>query len=117
VIYALGKSPSAKLSVRAPVTARRWARARPHRLSFLLGGDDSENRLVEEIPAEGFRGRRHAVNVLCFIVGPRVVVMIWEQGGFQGFRYFPGKWEDFPGFCFPTAKSLLRPSRIQPAGS
>jgi hypothetical protein len=34
--------------------ARRWARARRHRLSFLLGGDDPENRLVEEIPAEVF---------------------------------------------------------------
>jgi hypothetical protein len=43
--------------------ARPWARARPHRLSFLLGGDDSENRLVEEIPAAGFGGRRHAVHV------------------------------------------------------
>jgi hypothetical protein len=66
VMHALGKSPSAKLSVRAPAMARRWARVRPHRLSFLLGGDDPENRLVEEIPAEGFGGRQHAVHVLCF---------------------------------------------------
>jgi hypothetical protein len=33
--------------------ARPWARVRPHRLSFLLGGDDPENRIVEKIPAEG----------------------------------------------------------------
>ena len=46
--------------------ARRWARVRPHRLSFLLGGDDPEIRLVEEIPAEGFGGRRHVVHVICF---------------------------------------------------
>ena len=63
-MHALGNSPSAKLSVRAPAMARRWARVRPHRLSFLLGGDDPENRLVEEIPAEGFGGRRHTVHVL-----------------------------------------------------
>ena len=43
--------------------ARRWTRVRPHRLSFLLGGDDPENRLVEDIPAVGFGGRRHAVHV------------------------------------------------------
>ena len=43
--------------------ARPWARARPHRLSFLLGGDDPENRIVEEIPAAGFGGQRHAVHV------------------------------------------------------
>ena len=65
-MYALGKSPSAKLSVRAPAMARPWARVRPHRLSFLLGGDDPENRFVEEIPAAGFGGRRHVVRVLCF---------------------------------------------------
>jgi hypothetical protein len=65
-MHALGKSPIAKLSVRASAMARRWARARPHRLSFLLGGDDPENRIVEEIPAEGFDGPRHAVHVLCF---------------------------------------------------
>ena len=47
--------------------ARPWARVRPHRFSFLLGGDDPENRLVEEIPAAGFGGRRHAVHVLCFL--------------------------------------------------
>jgi hypothetical protein len=64
-MHALGKSPSAKLSVRAPAMARRWARARPHRLSVLHGGDDPENRLVEEIPAEGFSGLRHAANDLC----------------------------------------------------
>jgi hypothetical protein len=52
-MYALGKSPSAKLSVRAPAMARPWALVRPHRLSFLLGGDDPENRIVEKIPAEG----------------------------------------------------------------
>ena len=52
-MHALGKSPSAKLSVRAPAMARPWARVRPHRLSFLLGGDDPENRIVEEIPAGG----------------------------------------------------------------
>ena len=46
-MHALGKSPSAKLSVRAPAMPRPWARVRPHRLSFLLGGDDPENRLVE----------------------------------------------------------------------
>jgi hypothetical protein len=63
VMHTLGKSPSAKLSVRAPAMARRWARACPHRLSFLLGGDDPENRLVEENPAAGFGGRRHAVHV------------------------------------------------------
>src|ERR1700735_1936246 len=69
----LGKSPSAKLSVQAPAMARPWARVRPHRLSFLLGGDDPENRLVEEIPAAGFGGRRHAVDVLClFRRSPRV---------------------------------------------
>ena len=49
--------------------ARLWARVRPHRLSFLLGGDDPENRIVAEIPDEGFGGRRHAVHVLCFHVG------------------------------------------------
>ena len=65
-MHALGKSPSAKLSVRAPAMARRWARVRPHRLSVLHGGDDPENRLVEEIPAAGFGGRRHVVHVLCF---------------------------------------------------
>jgi hypothetical protein len=54
VMHARGKSPSAILCVRAPAMARRWARARRHRLSFLLGGDDPENRLVEEIPAEVF---------------------------------------------------------------
>ena len=43
--------------------ARPWARARPHRLSFLLGGDDPENRLGAEIPAKGFGGRRHWVHV------------------------------------------------------
>jgi hypothetical protein len=53
-MHALGKSPSAKLRVRALAMARPWARVRPHRLSFLLGGDDPENRLVEEIPSEGF---------------------------------------------------------------
>jgi hypothetical protein len=53
-MHARGKSPSAILCVRAPAMARRWARARRHRLSFLLGGDDPENRLVEEIPAEVF---------------------------------------------------------------
>jgi hypothetical protein len=68
-MYALGKSLSAKLSVRAQAMARRWARVRPHRLSLLLGVDDPENRLVEEIPAEGFGGRRHAVHVLCSHVG------------------------------------------------
>jgi hypothetical protein len=68
-MYALDKSPSAKLRVRAPAMARRRARVRPHRLSFLLGGDDPENRIVEEIPAEGFGARRHAVRVLCFMVG------------------------------------------------
>jgi hypothetical protein len=36
---------------------------RPHRLSFLLGVDHPESHLVEEIPAEGFGGRRHAVHV------------------------------------------------------
>jgi hypothetical protein len=36
--------------------ARPWARVRPQRLSFLLGGGDPENRIVEEIPAEGFGG-------------------------------------------------------------
>ena len=46
--------------------ARRWARVRPHRLSCLRGGDDPENRLVEEIPAEGFGGRRRAVHVFRF---------------------------------------------------
>ena len=66
MMHTLGKSPSAKLSVRAPAMARPWARVRPHRLSFLLGGDDPENRFVEEIPAAGFGGRRHAVHVLCF---------------------------------------------------
>ena len=65
-MHALGKSPSAKLSGRAPAMARRWARVRPHRLSFLLDGDDPENRIVEEILAAGFGGRRHAVHVLCF---------------------------------------------------
>ena len=48
--------------------ACRWARVRPHRLSFLLGGDDPENRIVEEIPAAGYGGRRHAVHVLCLEV-------------------------------------------------
>ena len=66
-MYALAKSPSVKLSVRAPAMARRWARVRPRRLSFLLGGDDPENRLVEEIPAAGFDGRRHALCFLCFL--------------------------------------------------
>jgi hypothetical protein len=66
VIHALGKSPSAKLSVRAPAMARRWASVRPQRLSFLLGGHGPENRIVEEIPAEGFGGRRHSVHVFCF---------------------------------------------------
>jgi hypothetical protein len=66
VMHALSKSPSAKLSVRAPAMARRRARARPHRLSFLPGGDDPGNRIVEEIPAEGFGGRRHAVHFLSF---------------------------------------------------
>jgi hypothetical protein len=49
--------------------ARRWTRVRPHRLSFLLGGNDPENPIVEEILDEGFGGRRHAVRVLCFHVG------------------------------------------------
>jgi hypothetical protein len=63
VMHALAKSPSAKLSVRAPAMARRWASVRPHRLSFLLGGDDPENRRVEEVPAAGLGGRRHAAHV------------------------------------------------------
>jgi RHS repeat-associated protein len=67
-MHNLGKSPSAKLSVRAPAMARRWARVRLHRLSYLLGGDGPENRIVEEIPAEGFGGQRRAVHVLCFIL-------------------------------------------------
>jgi hypothetical protein len=66
-MHALGKYPSAKLSVLATAMARPWAGVCPHRLAFLLSGDDPENRLVEEIPAEGFGGRRHAVHVLCFI--------------------------------------------------
>ena len=49
--------------------ARHWARVRPLRLSFLLGGDDPENRIVEEIPDEGFGSRRSAVHILCFRVG------------------------------------------------
>jgi putative DNA methylase len=65
-MHARGKSPSAKLSVRGPAMARRWARVRPHRLSFLLGGDVPATRIVEEIPAEGFGVRRHAVHALCF---------------------------------------------------
>jgi hypothetical protein len=65
-MHALGKSPSAKLSVRAPAKARRWARVRPLRLSFLLGGDDPENRIVAELPAAGL-GLRRAVHVLCFL--------------------------------------------------
>jgi hypothetical protein len=52
-MHVLGKSPSAKLRVRAPAMARPWARVRPHRRSFPLGGDDPENRLVEESPDEG----------------------------------------------------------------
>jgi hypothetical protein len=40
----------------------------PKRLPFLLVGEDSDECLVEEI-AEGFGGRRHAVRVLCFMVG------------------------------------------------
>jgi hypothetical protein len=62
--------------------ARRWARARPHRLSFLLGGDDPENRLVEDIPAEGFGGRRHAVSFLPFQLPTSVneVILPVERG-------------------------------------
>jgi hypothetical protein len=82
-MHALGKSQSAKLSVRAPAMARRWARVRPHRLSVLLGGDDPENRLVEEIPAEGFGGRRHAVHVLC-LWGP-ALVEVWLETDDQEF--------------------------------
>jgi hypothetical protein len=81
---ALGKSPSAKLSVRAPATARRWACVLPHCLSFLLGGDDPENRLVEEIPAEGFGGRRHAVHVFALRVASDSV----ETGGLFP-RHYP----------------------------
>jgi hypothetical protein len=66
VMHAVGKSPSARLSVRAPAVAPRWARVRPHRFSCLLGGDDRENRLFEEIPDAGFGGRRHLAHVLCF---------------------------------------------------
>jgi hypothetical protein len=34
-------------------------------LSFLLVGEDLGQRLAERIPAEGFRGRLHALHVLC----------------------------------------------------
>jgi hypothetical protein len=83
-MHNLGKSPSAKLSVRAPAMARRWARARPHRLSALHGGDDPENRLVEEIPAERFGGRRHAVHVFPLLVASDSV----ETGGLFS-RHYP----------------------------
>jgi hypothetical protein len=52
-MHALGKSPSAKLSVRAPAMVRRWARAHPHRLSFLLGGDDPETDSSRKFPLRG----------------------------------------------------------------
>ena len=48
---------------------RRWqvrgSRVGPKRLPFLLVGEDSDECLVEEIAAEGFGGRRHALHVLC----------------------------------------------------
>jgi hypothetical protein len=65
-MLALGKFPSAKLSVRAPARARPWALVRSLRLSFLLVGEDPEEFLVEEIRAEGFCGWRHAAHVLRF---------------------------------------------------
>ena len=60
--------------------ARPWARVRPHRLSFLLGGDDPANRLVEEIPAAGFGGRRHAVHALCFRERLGCTAHSWQNG-------------------------------------
>jgi hypothetical protein len=67
-MHTLVKSPSAKLSVRAPAVARRWVRVCPHRLWFMLGGDDPENRVVEEIPAEGFGGRLHVMHARCLLI-------------------------------------------------
>jgi hypothetical protein len=60
--------------------ARPWARVRPRRLSFLLGGDDPENRIVEEIPAAGFGSRRHAVHVLCFRERLGCAARSWQNG-------------------------------------
>jgi hypothetical protein len=62
---ALGKSPSAKLRVRALAISRPWAVVRSHRLSFLFVGRDPEDCLVEGIPAEGFLGWQHAIHFLC----------------------------------------------------
>ena len=65
-MLALGKSLSAKPSVRAPGVAPPWPVVRLQRTSFRVIGGDPNECLVEEIPAEWFGGWRNALHVHCF---------------------------------------------------
>ena len=65
-MLALGKSLSAKPSVRAPGVAPPWPVVRLQRTSFRVKGGDPDECLVGEIPAEWFGGWRNALHVHCF---------------------------------------------------